>query len=132
MYDNIKKIGVYATTGIASLATAFTLCAAPVYGESILERAGSRIFKLGGSIVLAPFEAYGTLCNQINEEGLKPTAITKGAFGAVANPVSSVSRRSLETTFTLLDPNPLDNRKLCDQSALKNITDAIADPFKAD
>ena len=82
--------------------------------------------------MLAPFEAFGTFCNQINEEGLKPTTILKGSFGAVVNPASSVSRRSLEATFTLLDPNPLDNRKLCDQSRLKDITDAVAEPLKAD
>ena len=135
MYDNIRRIGLYMTTGIASLATAFTLYTSSAYGEGFLERTAKRIGKLPLTAVILPVaEGIGTFCKQIEEDGLNPVAIGKGALGGGANSASTTSARLLESTVCSLDPNKLDTRDLynLEPSKAKKITDAIADPFKAD
>ena len=135
MYDNIKRIGVYATTGIACLATAFTLCTSPAYGEGFLERTAKRIIKLPLTAVILPVaEGFGTFCKQIEEDGPSPVAIIKGGLGALANSASTTSARIGEASVCSLDPNKLDTRDLynLEPSKAKEITDAIANPFKAD
>src|SRR3989344_641031 len=135
MYDNIRRIGLYMTTGIACLATAFTLYTSSAYGEGFLERTAKRIIKLPLTAVILPVaEGFGTFCKQIEEDGLNPVAIGKGALGGAANSTSTTSARLLESTVCSLDPNKLDTRDLynLEPSKAKEITDAISDPFKAD
>lgn len=134
MYDNIKRIGVYATTGIAALATAFTLYTSSAYGEGFLERTAKRIIKLPLTAVILPAaEGFGTLCKQIEEDGLGK-GLVKGIPGGAANSASTASARLLEATACSLDPNKLDTRDLytLEPSKAKEITDAAFDPFKAD
>lgn len=124
MYKTMKKAVVYG-------AIVTTLLTGVAYADNVIGRFIGRTYEFGKSVVLAPGEAFGTFCQQVEKDGVIKGSL-KGVGGAIANPASSIAGRGLEMTFTLPDPNRLDNRKFCDQSSLKNITDAVGDPLKAD